>query len=98
MIQPPESLSPSTMLTSPVIRSYETMYMYMNWSTTSSMQQSGDRVAIKVFTHGADFKALKREIDVVKALPPHHNIVSLFGVEEEVCVGSLASWCVCVCW
>ena len=29
-------------------------------------------------------KSLKREIDVVKSLPPHENIVELFGVEEEV--------------
>ena len=41
-------------------------------------------MAIKVFTGAADFKSLKREIDVVKSLPPHESIVKLFGVEEEV--------------
>lgn len=44
---------------------------------------SGDRVAIKVFTAGSEFKSLKREVDVVQSLPPHDNIVTLYGVEEE---------------
>ena len=41
-------------------------------------------MAIKVFTAGSEFKSLKREVDVVQSLPPHDNIVTLYGVEEEV--------------
>ena len=39
---------------------------------------------MKVFSGGPDFKSLKREIDVVKSLPPHDNIVRLYNVEEDV--------------
>ena len=39
---------------------------------------------MKVFTGSAEFKSLKREIDVVRSLPAHENIVMLFGDEEEV--------------
>ena len=41
-------------------------------------------MAVKVFTGSAEFKSLKREIDVVRSLPSHENIVMLFGDEEEV--------------
>lgn len=47
-------------------------------------QASGDRVAVKMFTGGPQFKSIKREIDVVQQLAKHENIVSLFGVEEDV--------------
>ena len=47
-------------------------------------QTNGDRVAIKVFKGGPEFKSLKREIDVVRSLPHHENIVALYTVEEEV--------------
>ena len=49
------------------------------------MQANGERVAVKVFSGSTEFKSLKREIDVVRSLPTHDNIVTLFGVEEEVC-------------
>lgn len=39
---------------------------------------------MKVFAGSAEFKSLKREIDVVRSLPSHENIVMLFGDEEEV--------------
>ena len=39
---------------------------------------------MKVFAGSAEFKSLKREIDVVRSLPSHDNIVMLFGDEEEV--------------
>jgi len=39
---------------------------------------------VKMFTGGVEFRALKREIDVVRSLPHQENIVKLFGVEEEV--------------
>ena len=39
---------------------------------------------MKVFSGGPDFKSLKREIDVVRSLPHHENIVRLFSVEEDV--------------
>lgn len=49
-------------------------------------------MAVKVFTGGPDFKSLKREIDVVRALPPHENIVNLYGVEEDVsCIETLGN-------
>ena len=48
------------------------------------VQRNGDRVAIKVFKGGPEFKSLKREIDVVRSLPHHENIVALYTVEEEV--------------
>ena len=38
-------------------------------------------MAVKVFAGLAEFK---REIDVVRSLPSHENIVMLFGDEEEV--------------
>ena len=41
-------------------------------------------MAIKVFKGGPEFKSLKREIDVVRSLPHHENIVALYTVEEEV--------------
>ena len=41
-------------------------------------------MAIKVFKGGPEFKSLKREIDVVRSLPHHENIVTLHTVEEEV--------------
>lgn len=43
---------------------------------------------MKVFAGSAEFKSLKREIDVVRSLPSHENIVMLFGDEEEVKVSS----------
>ena len=49
-----------------------------------SMQREGTRMAIKVFSGGPDFKSLRREIDVVKSLPHHENIVRLDNVEEDV--------------
>ena len=39
---------------------------------------------MKMFTGGVEFRALKREIEVVCSLPHQENIVKLFGVEEEV--------------
>ena len=44
---------------------------------------------MKVFAGSTEFKSLKREIDVVRSLPAHENIVMLFNVEEEVgvCMG-----------
>lgn len=45
---------------------------------------TGDRVAVKVFNGGPEFKSLKREIDVVKQLPSQENIVELLTVEEDV--------------
>lgn len=51
-----------------------------------SVQNTGERLAIKVFSGGPDFKSLKREIDVVRSLPPHENIVKLYGVEEDVSI------------
>ena len=39
---------------------------------------------MKVFAGSAEFKSLKREIDVVRSLPSHENIVMLFVDEEEV--------------
>lgn len=48
------------------------------------MQREGTRMAIKVFAGGPDFKSLKREIDVVKSLPHHENIVRLDDVEADV--------------
>ena len=39
---------------------------------------------MKMFTGGVEFRALKREIEVVCALPHQENIVKMFGVEEEV--------------
>ena len=50
----------------------------------SLCQSNGERVAVKVFAGSAEFKSLKREIDVVRSLPSHDNIVMLFGDEEEV--------------
>ena len=50
----------------------------------SSLQSNGERVAVKMFTGGVEFRALKREIEVVCALPHQENIVKMFGVEEEV--------------
>ena len=50
----------------------------------SSLQSNGERVAVKMFTGGVEFRALKREIEVVCSLPHQENIVKLFGVEEEV--------------
>ena len=47
-------------------------------------QTTGDRVAIKVFKGGPEFKSLKREVDVVCSLPHHENIVTLYKVEEDV--------------
>ncbi len=41
-------------------------------------------MAVKMFTGGPQFKSIKREIDVVQQLAKHENIVSLFGVEEDV--------------
>ena len=41
-------------------------------------------MAVKVFSGGPDFKSLRREIDVVKSLPHHENIVRLYNVEEDV--------------
>ena len=49
-----------------------------------SAQSNGERVAVKVFSGSAEFKSLKREIDVVRSLPNHENIVMLFSDEEEV--------------
>ena len=43
-------------------------------------------MAIKVFSGGPDFKSLKREIDVVRSLPHHENIVRLENVEQDVSV------------
>lgn len=39
---------------------------------------------MKVFSGGPDLKSLRREIEVVSALPPQENIVRLYGVEEDV--------------
>ena len=39
---------------------------------------------MKMFTGSVEFRALKREIEVVCSLPHQENIVKLFGVEEEV--------------
>lgn len=47
-------------------------------------QKEGTRMAIKVFSGNSDFKSLKREIDVVRSLPHHENIVRLENVEEDV--------------
>lgn len=47
-------------------------------------KSNGERVAVKVFTGSTEFKSLKREIDVVRSLPSHENIVMLFGDEEEL--------------
>jgi TANK-binding kinase 1 len=47
-------------------------------------KSNGERVAVKVFSGSAEFKSLKREIDVVRSLPNHENIVMLFSDEEEV--------------
>ena len=52
--------------------------------TSCDVQMTGDRVAVKVFTGGPEFKSLKREIDVVKQLPRQENIVELLTVEEDV--------------
>ena len=56
----------------------DTLYIAFDFQT------SGDRVAIKVFKGGPEFKSLKREIDVVRSLPHHENIVTLYTVEEDV--------------
>lgn len=45
---------------------------------------------MKVFSGGPDLKSLRREIEVVSALPPHENIVRLYGVEEDVSFFSAA--------
>ena len=58
-------------------------------SLSLCLQSNGERVAVKVFAGSAEFKSLKREIDVVRSLPAHENIVMLFGDEEEVSMWSM---------
>ena len=60
------------------------MFLVCLLRSISSPQSNGERVAVKVFGGSTEFKSLKREIDVVRSLPAHENIVMLFNVEEEV--------------
>ena len=53
---------------------------------------------MKVFAGSAEFKSLKREIDVVRSLPAHENIVMLFGDEEEVRENKLFVWFIFHLW
>ncbi|XP_019854889.1 PREDICTED: serine/threonine-protein kinase TBK1-like [Amphimedon queenslandica] len=45
-------------------------------------KRSGDKVAIKMFTSPSEYKAMQSEMQTIKALKTHPNIVSFFELNE----------------
>ena len=48
-----------------------------------SFQKSGRKVAIKMFTRQSEFKAMQNEMQTIRQLPKHDNIVQFLEVEEQ---------------
>ena len=49
------------------------------------MQETGAQVAVKVLNRQSELRAIQNEIEAVRRIPRHDNIVQFLAYEEEVC-------------
>lgn len=47
-------------------------------------QNEGDQVAVKVMNRQLELRSISYEVDAVRKLPKHKNIVQFLAIEEEV--------------
>ena len=59
-------------------------------------QRDGTKVAVKEFRQANYFTIHEQEIEVLKSIPAHKNIVRLFAAEKEVC-SAYVHECTCTC-